>query len=135
MKCYTAGSTNPHDWPIVEVCFAERSKQAKAFLWKNSGRLSDECDGDYLDVRVLRNKDHDKFLDQSKTEPYLVKDTKVLRQMGWAMEGEQACDCCGLHAMDIDEFSVCSMCGQCQECAPDTDSGCDDCDTEHDVGN
>ena len=119
MKCYFAGSCNPFEWPYVEACFANSSKEAKAFMWKHSHRLSEECDSDYMDLRVNRKKEYDKLLDKSKTEPYLVSDPKTLRQMGWSMEGERQCDSCGLAAMDMAEFAVCDSCGSCPECGFD----------------
>lgn len=116
MKCYVAGSSCPQEWPHVEACFANSHKEAKGFMWKNSGRLSDECDGDYMDLRVWRHKEHDGLFDQSKTEPYLVADDKTLRLMGWEMEGDRRCDSCGLASMDIEEFEVCDTCMQCAVC-------------------
>lgn len=121
MKCYFAGSSNPQEYPFVDACFARSSKEAKAFMWKNSYRISDECDGDYLDLRVIREKTGDQHFDQSKTEPYIIRDDKVLRLMGWSHEGERGCDSCGLYANEMDEFAVCDMCGQCAECGFDTE--------------
>ena len=116
MKCYFAGSSSPMDYPYVDACFARSHKEAKGFMWKHSYRLPDECDGDYMDLRVSRQKEHDRFIDPTKTEPYMVRDDKTLRRMGWSMEGDRQCDSCGLAAMGIDEFDVCDSCGQCKEC-------------------
>lgn len=119
MRCYFAGSSNPYEYPFVEACFANSHKEAKGFMWKHSHRLSEECDSDYMDLRVNRQKDYDKLYDESKTEPYLVTNPETLRIMGWSMEGERECDCCGLAAMGIDEHEVCDSCGQCSECGFD----------------
>lgn len=116
MKCYFAGSSNPQEYPYVDACFAASSKEAKAFMWKHSHRISDECDGDYMDMRVKYQKEYNGLVDPSKTEPYLVVSNKTLRQMGWANEGEHYCDCCGLAANGLDKFEVCAICGQCGEC-------------------
>lgn len=128
MKCYFAGSSNPYEYPFVDACFARSSKEAKPFMWKNSYRLSDECDGEYTNLRVVREKTGDQYFDQSKTEPYIIRDNKVLRLMGWSYEGETACDACGLYANEMDEFAVCGMCGQCKECG--FSDGCEEHDED-----
>lgn len=120
MKCYVAGSSNYQEFEYVDTCFAGSLKEAKSFLWKNSHRLLGECDGDYTDLRVVRQKSSDRLLDKDKTEAYLVVNNHTLRQMGWRNEGERACDSCGLCAKGLDKFEVCDSCGQCGEC------GCDD---------
>lgn len=118
MKCYIAGSANPQEYDWVEACFANTSKEAKAFMWKNSHRLPDECNGEYMELRVNRRKDHDKFFDQSKTEPYIVSDNKTLREMGWKIEGDDTCCGCGLAEME-GEFPVCEDCDYCEDCGHD----------------
>jgi len=119
MKCYVAGTSCPQEYPYVDACFANSSKEAKAFMWKNSHTLHDECDGDYMDLRVKRQPQADHLLDSSKEAPYIIRDYKTLRQMGWSIDGERQCDSCGLAAMDMDEFYVCDSCGQCPECGYD----------------
>ena len=118
MKCYVAGSSNPQEYNFVEVCFAGSTKEAKSFMWKRSHRLSDECDGDYMDVRVNRSKENDKFLDKSESTPYLVSDSATLRQMGWRNEDDAICAHCGMAEMG-DEFPVCEQCESCGECGHD----------------
>jgi len=115
MKCYFAGSKNPYEYSHVEACFARTSKEAKAFMWKHSHRLSDECDGEYMDLRVARQPAHDKHLDESKTEPYIVSDESALRQMGWSHEGDARCIHCDLATLD-DKFPVCEECDACEDC-------------------
>ena len=127
MKCYVGGSSNPYEYPYVAVCFALNQNEAKKLMWNNSDHLAEECDHEWHDARITRQPDHDKFLDVEKTEPYIVRDDVVLRQMGWSHEGERQCDSCGLYAMGMDKFDVCNSCGQCPECGFD-----DECEEHED---
>lgn len=115
MKCYFAGSGNSCDHSYVEACFANTAKEAKTFMWKNSFWLSDACDGDYMDLRVSRKKEHDGLFDSTNSVPYLIKEDKVLRQIGWHVEGDDICGRCELAAMD-GAFPVCEECYSCTEC-------------------
>jgi len=115
LKCYFGGSVDPFEYPYVEACFANNQKEAKKLMWK-WGRLNDECDGEWIAANIERKPEFEKLLDESKTEAYMVRDPKVLRRMGWQIEGELSCDSCGLSPMDLDEYAVCEECCQCTEC-------------------
>lgn len=41
----------------------------------------------------------------------------VERLAGWRLDGETACESCGLAAMGLDQYAVCPDCHCCPECA------------------
>ncbi len=124
LKCYVGGSKDPWEYSHVDACFANDAKQAKKLMWKR-GRLSEECEGDWLDARVVRAPEHDKLLDHEADMPYVVRSPNILRNMGWKMEDEYICDSCGLAPMGIEKFEVCNDCGMCADCAADDDEKCE----------
>lgn len=117
MKCYFGGSRQPFEYDFVSACFANTAAEAKKLMWDKAD-LSIECDNDWHDARIIRKPEFDGLLDSGKTEPYIIRDDKTLRFMGWHIEGDRQCDSCGLFSFD-DAFPVCE-CGQCIEC------GCED---------
>lgn len=115
MKCYVGGHVDPSEHEFVAVCFASDRRQAKNIMWAHSERLQDECDGDWMAARVVRNKKFDNMLDPEKTSSYIVNDERTLRMMGWRKEGDSLCESCGLAEMG-GEFPTCRECYQCNEC-------------------
>jgi hypothetical protein len=114
VKCYVGGHCNPQEYDFVAVCFANSRAEAKRIMWSRSD-LSDECDGEFTNIRIARKPEFDSLADKEKVEAYVVNDQSVLRQMGWRCEGDHICDSCGLSEMDGD-YPVCDECGQCSEC-------------------
>lgn len=115
MKCYVGGHVDPFEYDFVAVCFAHSRAEAKRTMWKHSDNLQDECNGNWMSVRVVRKKEHDELFDKSKDQPYVVIDEKTLRLMGWRHEGDELCESCGLAEMG-DAFPICMECYQCVEC-------------------
>jgi len=114
LKCYMGKSRNCEEFSYHAVCFAENSKQAKTLMW-NYSELRESCNGEYLDASSVRYKEGDQHLDKTKTEPYVVSDSKTLRNFNWRVDGDSSCDTCGLYEMD-GAFPVCEGCCQCNEC-------------------
>lgn len=112
MKCYAAGC---HDsqWDYSDVCFAENWKQARKLLWASGHNIQAECDGEYLAMFVRRKPEFDKFL--AEGSPYVVRDAKTLRAMGFGYEDDDHCDSCTL-ASFLGKFPVCPDCEYCNEC-------------------
>ena len=127
MKCYVGGAQYPNEYTFVDACFAENGKQAKQMLWKY-GNLSDECEDDYMNCRVVRAPEHDYlFGKDDRTDSHLIRDDLMFREMGWMMDGDNHCDTCGKADYE-GKWPVCEHCGQCAECGHDDDceSGDDD---------
>jgi hypothetical protein len=115
MKCYMGGSRDPFEFDFVAVCFANNSKEAKRLMWNKSEMLGDECDGEWIDARVIRKSEYDDLLNTENQEPYIVRDEDTLRKMGWGIEGDRRCDTCGFAEFE-GKWPICEECGQCSEC-------------------
>lgn len=128
MKCYLGGARAPHEYQWVSACFANNAKEAKYLMWKHSDRLTEECDYEYIEARIIRGPQHDNLLNDDKTEPYIIHENKTLRKMGWIMEGDATCDHCGLAEFG-EQWPVCETCQSCTDC------GCPDskCSTYEEV--
>ena len=115
MKVYVGGASGE----VCGACVARSIKEAKALLW---GRL--RC------MRCLRRgllqpaRPPDRDLDAKALPVGVVRDSAMLRAMGFWVEGDPACISCGLYTMG-DEFPLCPDCEQCEECGHAEDCGHD----------
>lgn len=121
MKCYFGGSSDmDKDFDFVTACFASDRDEAKRLMWKY-GDLSEDCDGDYMNARVIRRPEHDSlFGKDGKKDAHVVRDQALLREMGWMMEGDERCSWCGLATMD-GEYPLCQDCETCSDCGHEHD--------------
>ena len=120
MKCYIGGSTEPGEFDFVAACFAANGKEAKRLLWKYSD-LSDECEGEYMNARVIRAPKHDHLFKKiGRTNAHVVQDESVYRDMLWVMEGDQRCALCSKAEYE-GRWPLCENCEQCTECGHDDD--------------
>lgn len=67
-------------------------------------------------LRAVSSMPEDKILSPRIREPHIEGRTAAVRQLGWACEGDDSCDTCGLYEMDSEQFRVCDECRQCREC-------------------
>ena len=117
MKVYVGGTSGE----VCGACVARSIKEAKALLWGDSD-VCDACDGDYYNLRVRRDRDLDIY---AKALPVgVVRDSAMLRVMGFYIEGDRPCVGCGLYTMG-GEFPLCPDCEQCGECGHAEDCGHD----------
>jgi hypothetical protein len=118
MKCYIGGSTYPGDFDFVIACFAENRNEAKKILWKE-GELSEECEGDYMNARVIRAPKHDHLFEKTdRTDAHVVKDYSIYRDMLWSLEGDSRCAACGLAEYE-GLWPICEHCEHCSDCGHD----------------
>lgn len=117
LKCYFGESIVDEciDFNYMSLCFAQNGKEAKKLMWKQSMDFVDACDGRYINARAVRKKEFDVNVDRTKTEAYIPRDSKTLRDCMFMWEGDDLCDTCGKASMN-DEYPVCSECNQCIEC-------------------
>jgi hypothetical protein len=122
MKCYIGGSTYPGDFDFIAACFAENKNEAKKILW-NDGDLSDECEGEYLNLHVIRMPKHDNLFGKTgRSDAHVVKNNSICREMFFSMEGDSRCAACGLAEYE-GLWPLCENCEQCSECGHD--DGCE----------
>ena len=117
MKVYVGGTSEE----VCGACVARSIKEAKALLWDDPD-VCDACDGDYYSMRVRRARQYDIV---AKALPVgVVRDSAVLRAMGFCIEGDRPCVGCGLYTMD-GLFPLCPDCEQCGDCGHAEDCGDD----------
>jgi hypothetical protein len=122
MKCYIGGSTYPGDFDFIAACFAENKNEAKKILW-NDGDLSDECEGEYLNLHVIRMPKHDNLFGKTgRSDAHVVQNNSICREMFFSMEGDSRCAVCGLAEYE-GLWPLCENCEQCSECGHD--DGCE----------
>ena len=118
MKCYFGGSQEPGEFDFVTACFAANGKEAKRMLWRYSD-LSDECEGEYILARVIRQPEHDHlFGKDGSNDAHIIRDDSIFREMGWMIDGGQRCAGCGMAEYD-GKWPLCEHCEQCTECGHD----------------
>lgn len=128
MKCYVGGSVNPNDFQFVSACFASNAKEAKRIMW-NLGELANECEGEWLEARVIRQEEHDYlFGKDGRNDAHVINDDWTMREMGWMIDGDSRCCSCGKADYDgkwplCCECDSCPDCGHDDECTHPTDSG------------
>lgn len=116
LRCYFAGSKYPGDHVYVEACFAHTHREAKTMLWRDGGELNAECDGNYFDMAVKWQPQHDSIADKyGITAPGVISNDKILRDMGWSCDGDSRCANCDLAEYD-GEYPLCEHCDQCEGC-------------------
>lgn len=121
LKCWFAGSRNPLEYSYVDIVFAHNYKEAKKVAWQCGTRVHEECDHEYIDLKLTRKKEHDSLADGC--DAYVVTDDKTLHQCGWHTEDAAQCDSCGLYEFE-GLLTICEYCNQCSEC------GCCCCDKD-----
>lgn len=110
LKCWFAGSKNPFEYSFVEAVFANSHREARKIVWSKGHFIQEECDHDFLDLNIERQKQFDSLAEGDA--PYVVIDEKVLHQLGWINnEDGYACDTCGGGMLPI-----CQECNQCEVC-------------------
>lgn len=121
MRCYFAGSKYPGDHVYVEACFAYSHREAKALMWREGTELQHECDGNYFDMKVRWHSDFDSMAAKHGiTEPCVIRDDGIQRDMGWSIDGDSRCANCNLATWD-GEYPLCEHCEQCEECGHHTE--------------
>lgn len=109
MKAYMVHDGDPGE--NAALVFARTAAQARKL-----GYLHNDIGSDgWITLRTERKPDADRLIPADVNEPYLVTDTRVLREAGWSIEGDMLCASCGLATMD-GEFPLCEYCEQCAEC-------------------
>lgn len=121
LKCWWAGNPGFGEFDWGDAVFANSYKEARKLAWNCGRQVQDMCDGDYMQMKLLRQKEFDSLA--VGDESYVCTDQEALRKMGWRMEGDSFCDSCGLAEYD-ELHPVCQGCMQCDEC------GCD-CEVHH----
>ena len=96
------------------ACVANSVKEAKALLWTDSD-VRDACDGEYYRLRAHRDRRLDNIARAWSLETGVVRNSAVLRAIGFGIDGDPACIACGLYTMD-GEFPLCPDCEQCADC-------------------
>jgi hypothetical protein len=48
-------------------------------------------------------------------------DPEFMRSIGWHLEGESSCGCCGLYAYGMEKYGVCRMSNNCKDCGCESD--------------
>lgn len=125
MKCYFGGAREPSEYSFLTACFAGDRKEAKRLIW-NYGEVAEDCDHDFMELRVIRMPEHDKlFGHDDRDDAHVIRDDNLLREMGWMCDGDERCGGCGLATMD-GKFPVCDECDMCDDCGHD-----DDCPNEY----
>lgn len=121
MKCYFGGSSlQGLDHEFRSICFAQNLQQAKQLIWKY-GDVHEDCDSEYIYLRVVRRPEHDDmFGKDGRKDAHVVTDRAIYREMGWSVECDEHCDGCGLATMDGD-FPLCDECDMCAECGHEDD--------------
>lgn len=116
LRLYFAGARHPSDWAVYrEACFAHTSREAKLLMWRRGEFIQDECDWNYMELRVTRQREHDNMAaERGIAEPCIASST-FKRLFGWQCEGDSQCQHCMLYEFD-GEFPVCEHCEQCTEC-------------------
>lgn len=111
-KAYLVHDGEPND--LAVLVFASNAHQARitGFGHDNVG-----CEG-FIHVRAKRLPASDHLLDSGKPASYVEYRQKVLRSAGFAIEGDESCEVCGLFTFD-GAFPVCGECGCCGECGHD----------------
>lgn len=124
LKCWFAGDRNPYEHQFVDVVFARSHKDAKRIVWGHGDMIGDECDGDYLRLRLTRKPEFDELADFNLTPygelGYVPRDHAILRKMRFCMDGDNTCSSCGLAEFD-GRWPVCPECHQCPDCGHDDD--------------
>lgn len=116
LRCYFAGHRWPDEYPYVQACFAHNSRDAKRLMWQQGGRINEECDGRYTDMRVTYQPEHDDLAQKcGVTEPCIIRDDNILRDLGWQIDGDSCCAECGKYSFD-GLYPVCEHCELCSEC-------------------
>jgi hypothetical protein len=116
LRCYFAGSRHPDEYPYVEACFAYSHREAKPLLWRDGSEIKAVFDGEYFDMSVKHQPEHDSLAEKyGITSPHVIGDDKLLREMGWSIEGDSRCANCNLAEYD-GEYPLCEHCDQCEEC-------------------
>lgn len=121
LRCWFASSKEETEFNYIEVVFARSHQEAKTTAWKRGWDIVDECDNNYLNLKISRKKEFDHLA--SGVAPYICRDKKTLREMWIMLEGDAVCDSCGKAEFE-GEFPVCEECGQCVVCGH-----MDDCQT------
>lgn len=89
MKCYFGGARYPGTFVYVEACFAHSHKQAKKLLQDHSSELNQECEGNYVELRVRLHEEFNHLCDPNKTEAYIISDDATLRKIGWIFDEDE----------------------------------------------
>ena len=110
LKVYVGGDSEN----ACGACVANSVKEAKALLWNDSD-VRDACDGDYCNLRVRRERQHDIVARAWSLGAGVVRNIDALRAMGFCIEGDRPCVGCGLYTMD-GLFPLCPDCEQCADC-------------------
>lgn len=128
LKCWFAGARDPYEHQFVDVVFAYSHRDARRIIWSHGEVITEECDSDFLRLRLTRKNEFDELADENLVADgkrgYVPRATSILRKMGFCMDGDNACSSCGLAEFD-GQWPVCPECHQCAECGHD-----DDCDEE-----
>ena len=116
LRVYFGGSASPDEFPYVAACFAHTHREARKLMWARHGDLCADCQDDFTMLRVSRQREHDSLASQlGVTEPQLITDDKVQRDLGWSLYGDDRCEQCERATFD-GEWPLCESCNQCAEC-------------------
>lgn len=126
LRCYFAGAITPScdEFEFVEACFARNATEARALIWREGRRIKDECENRRSDLRLQPRPDLDFLADKHEIfEPRIVWEDKILRDMGWRVDGDEQCAHCERFSLD-GLWPVCEECDRCSECGHE--DGCQD---------
>lgn len=116
LRVYFGGSVTPSEHAYVAACFAHTARQARNLMWRQSDRLTEDCDWNITYARVAWQRGLSGMAESlGVTEPRMIDDTKTQRAMGWSCEGDSRCANCDLAEFDGD-YPLCEHCEQCEEC-------------------
>lgn len=116
LQVYFGGSASPNEFSYVAACFAHTARDARKLMWARSGRLCEDCYDDFTMLRVVRQRGHDALAAElGVTEPQLITDDSIQRDLGWSLEGDDRCEQCERATFDGD-YPLCDECRQCADC-------------------
>jgi len=104
---------SPYDWGD------DRSNLVYAYSTAHARSIGrGDLDALYEETYAVRRPLHDARASVVGVEG-VESDPRYLRNAGWRCEDETDCESCGLAAMGLDEYEVCSECNLCPECGHD----------------
>jgi hypothetical protein len=103
LKPYMASGGEPQDGAIL--VFAHNIKEAKKVAWSSNSFLSDVCDSEYINLRVVYLKESPHLFTEGDKE-------KLLDGTPHIIETPATCKDCNLWGYELDEDGYCEFCAE-----------------------